>query len=101
MAARAAPTINHWTNDEVARILADAEALAKAGGLADVGTTELIAREAGPAIISYGESNGYGHIVMGTGDKRGGVAAGSGLGRGRGGRSCALHGDHCAVTIAR
>ncbi len=65
------PTINQWKDDEVQKLMADAEALARKDGLSDVGTVELVAREAAPAIIAYAEQNGYSHIVMGTGDKRG------------------------------
>ena len=65
------PTINHWKEDEVAALLAAAEAAGKAAGLANVGTVELVSREAAPAIIAYADQNGYDHIVMGTGDKRG------------------------------
>lgn len=65
------PTINHWTKEEVTKLMEDAEAKAKADGLADVGTVELVAREPAPAIVSYADQNGYTQIVMGTGDKRG------------------------------
>ncbi len=65
------PTINHWKEEEVQKILADAEAIAKAEGAADIGTVEVVAREAAPAITAYAEQHGYTHIVMGTGDKRG------------------------------
>lgn len=65
------PTINHWKEDEVARLMAEAEAAARAAGATDVGSIELVAREAAPAITSYAEQNGFSQIVMGTGDKRG------------------------------
>lgn len=65
------PTINHWTKEEVTKLMEDAEAKAKADGLTDVGTVELVAREPAPAIVSYADQNGYTQIVMGTGDKRG------------------------------
>lgn len=65
------PTINHWTKEEVTKLMEDAEAKAKADGLADVGTVELVAREPAPAIVSYADQNGYTQIVMGTGDKHG------------------------------
>jgi nucleotide-binding universal stress UspA family protein len=32
---------------------------------------DLISREAASSIVHYAETNGYDHIVMGTGDKRG------------------------------
>lgn len=90
------PTISHWKADEVHKLMADAEALAKSEGAADVGTVEVVAREAAPAIIAYAEQNGYTHIVMGTGDKRGlqrlvlGSVASEVATR-----------AHCTVTIAR
>lgn len=90
------PTISHWTSEQVHKLMADAEALAKTNGAVDVGTVEVVAREAAPAIIAYAEQNGYGHIVMGTGDKRGlqrlvlGSVASEVATR-----------AHCTVTIAR
>lgn len=90
------PTISHWRPEEVAKILADAEAVARSEGATDVGTVEVVAREAAPAIIAYAEQNGYTHIVMGTGDKRGlqrlvlGSVASEVASR-----------AHCTVTIAR
>ena len=90
------PTISHWKAEDVQKLLADAETLARSEGAADVGVTEIVAREAAPAIIAYAEQNGYTHIVMGTGDKRGlsrlmlGSVAADVAGR-----------AHCTVTIAR
>jgi nucleotide-binding universal stress UspA family protein len=90
------PTINHWTPEEAAALMSAAEAKGKAAGLADVGTAELVAREAAPAIIAYADQNGYDHIVMGTGDKRGvkrlvlGSVAAEVSGQ-----------AHCTVTVAR
>ncbi|WP_430466020.1 universal stress protein [Tabrizicola sp.] len=90
------PTINHWTPEEAAALMSAAEAKGKAAGLADVGTAELVAREAAPAIIAYADQNGYDHIVMGTGDKRGvkrlvlGSVAAEVSGQ-----------AHCSVTVAR
>ncbi|MCF8510506.1 MAG: universal stress protein [Rhodobacteraceae bacterium] len=90
------PTINHWKEGEVAELLAAAEAAGKAAGLSDIGTVELVAREAGPAIVAYADQNGYDHIVMGTGDKRGvkrlvlGSVAAEVAGQ-----------AHCTVTVAR
>ena len=90
------PTIAHWKEGEVADLLAAAEAIGKAAGLADVGTVELMSREAAPAIIVYADENGYDHIVMGTGDKRGvkrlvlGSVAAEVAGQ-----------AHCTVTVAR
>ena len=90
------PTISHWKPEEVQKLLTDSEAMAKSEGAADVGTVEVVAREAAPAIIAYAEQNGYTHIVMGTGDKRGlqrlvlGSVASEVATR-----------AHCTVTIAR
>lgn len=90
------PMISHWTEAEIAKLLEQSEAAAKADGLADVGTVELVAREPAPAIIAYADENGYDHIVMGTGDKRGvkrlvlGSVAASVAGE-----------AHCSVTVAR
>ena len=90
------PTINHWTTEEAQKLMADAEAVATADGLADVGTVELVAREAASAITAYAEQNGYTHIVMGTGDK-------TGLKRLMLGSVAAevVSHAHCTVTVAR
>lgn len=90
------PTISHWKADEVAKILADAEAVAHSEGATDIGTVEVVAREAAPAIIAYAEQNGYTHIVMGTGDKRGLTR----LVLGSVAAEVATR-AHCTVTIAR
>lgn len=90
------PTINHWKEDEAQKLMADAEAAAKAAGVTDVGSVEVVAREAAPAIAAYAEQNGYSQIVMGTGDKRGlkrlvlGSVAAEVAAK-----------AHCSVTIAR
>lgn len=90
------PTINHWKAEDIQKLLADAEALARSEGATDIGVTEIVAREAAPAIIAFAEQNGYTHIVMGTGDKRGlqrlvlGSVASEVATR-----------AHCTVTIAR
>jgi nucleotide-binding universal stress UspA family protein len=90
------PTISHWKAEDVQKLLADAEALARSEGATTVGVTEIVSREAAPAIIAYAEQNGYTHIVMGTGDKRGlqrlvlGSVASEVATR-----------AHCTVTIAR
>jgi nucleotide-binding universal stress UspA family protein len=65
------PTINMWKDEEAEALVKKAEAEAKAMGVTDVGTAVLIAREAGPAIVTYAEEIGATQIVMGTGDKRG------------------------------
>ena len=90
------PTINHWREEEVAALLAEATAAARAAGAERVETAELIAREPGSAIIAYAEQHGFDQIVMGTGDKRGvkrlvlGSVAGEVAGQ-----------AHCTVTVAR
>ena len=90
------PTISHWKADDVAKLLADGEALARSEGATDVGVTEIVAREAAPAIIAYAEQNGYTHIVMGTGDKKGitRLVLGSVA-------TEVMVKAHCTVTIAR
>ncbi|MCV2866674.1 universal stress protein [Albidovulum sediminicola] len=90
------PLISHWTDEEVAKLLSDSEAVAKADGLSEVGTVELVAREPAPAIISYADENGFDHIVMGTGDKRGmtRLVLGSVA-------SDVASQAHCSVTVAR
>ena len=90
------PRINHWTDDQVAAILGQAEAAAKAAGHAGAGSVQLVAREVAPAIVQYAETEGYDCIVMGTGDKRGlsrlmlGSVAADVSGR-----------AHCSVMVAR
>lgn len=90
------PTINQWTPEQAQKLMADAEALAKADGLTDVGTVEIVAREAAPAICAYALQNGYTHIVMGTGDKKGlkRLVLGSVA-------SEVVSHAHCTVTVAR
>lgn len=90
------PRINHWSDEQIAQILGDAEALAKKLGHADPGTVQLVAREVGPSIVQYAETEDYDCIVMGTGDKRGlsrlmlGSVAADVAGR-----------AHCSVMVAR
>lgn len=77
-------------------MLAVAAAKATAGGAPSVETAELLAREAGPAIVAYADQQGFDQIVMGTGDKHGvrrlvlGSVAAEVAGQAR-----------CTVTIAR
>lgn len=90
------PTINHWTDEEVEKILHDASALAKQHGAAGVQVAAIRSREAASGIVSYAETHGFDHIVMGTGDKRGisrlvlGSVAADVAGR-----------AHCTVTVTR
>ena len=90
------PTIHHWRDEEVTQILDKAEALAKADGVKSVGRAELISREAAPAIMTYAHENGFDHIVMGTGDKRGLKR----LMMGSVATDVAAK-AHCSVTVAR
>lgn len=90
------PTINHLNADDVENLLSAAEETCKQEGIAEIGTVELVSREIAPAIVSYADQNGYDHIVMGTGDKRGmkrlvlGSVAAEVAGQ-----------AHCSVTVAR
>lgn len=90
------PLIHHWTEEQVEKILGDAVAIATSGGLADVQTATILAREAAAGIVNYSETHAIDHIVMGTGDKRGisrlmlGSVAADVAGR-----------AHCSVTVAR
>lgn len=90
------PMINHWSDAEVETILTDAVALAAKHGAAEAGSVAIRSREAAAGVVSYAETNGFDHIVMGTGDKRGmsrlilGSVAGEVAGR-----------AHCTVTVAR
>lgn len=90
------PMINHWSDAEVETILKDAAALAAKHGAKAADTVAIRSREAAGGVVSYAEGNGFDHIVMGTGDKRGmsrlilGSVAGEVAGR-----------AHCSVTVAR
>lgn len=90
------PLINHWTDDEVTAILESASALAKKHGAKQVEVAAIRSREAAAGVVSFAENNGFDHIVMGTGDKRGisrlvlGSVAADVAGR-----------SHCTVTVAR
>lgn len=90
------PLIYNWEDAEVKRILDSAAAEAKKAGATKVEEITLRSREAAAAIVQYAEENGYDHIVVGTGDKRGisrlvlGSVAADVAGR-----------AHCSVTVAR
>lgn len=90
------PSMKHFAEDEVERLLSDAAAAAVALGLKRANTATINAREAATGIVAYAEENGIDHIVTGTGDKHGlsrlvlGSVAADVAGR-----------AHCAVTIAR
>lgn len=90
------PTISHWTPEQVKEILDLAVNKAKGDGVTDVEGVELIAREPGPAIVAYADQEGFGQIVMGTGDKHGikRLVLGS--------VAAAVAGAaHCSVMVAR
>lgn len=90
------PLINHWTPGEVAEILEGACAIAAKHGVSDPKRVDVVSREAASGIVNYAEQNGYDHIVVGTGDKRGisrlmlGSVAADVMAR-----------AHCTVTVAR
>lgn len=90
------PLIYSWDDDEVKRVLDSAAAEARKAGATAVNELALRSREAAAAIVQYAEENGYDHIVVGTGDKRGvsrlvlGSVAADVAGR-----------AHCSVTVAR
>ncbi|MDP4033796.1 MAG: universal stress protein [Pseudorhodobacter sp.] len=90
------PTISHWTQAEVQKILDDSIALARQHGATEIHSVNVISREAAAGIVTYAEENAFDHIVMGTGDKRGmsrlmlGSVAADVSGR-----------AHCSVTVVR
>ncbi len=65
------PVINHWTDEEMAKKLERAGALARENGVPEVKLVDIISREAAAGIVSYAENNGYDHIILGTGDSAG------------------------------
>lgn len=90
------PLIYTWEDDDVKRMLDDAAMMAKKAGASAVEELTLRSRDAAAAIVQYAEENGYDHIVVGTGDKRGvsrlvlGSVAADVASR-----------SHCNVTVAR
>ena len=90
------PLIYSWEDDEVKKVLDAAAAAAKMAGAPAVEELVLRSREAAAAIVQYAVDNGFDHIVVGTGDKRGvsrlvlGSVAADVAGR-----------AHCSVTVAR
>jgi len=90
------PTINHWPDEELDKILSEAAELAGKHGATKVELATVRSREAATGIVNYAETHGIDHIFMGTGDKRGlsrlmlGSVAADVAGR-----------AHCSVTIAR
>lgn len=90
------PLIYHFEDADVKAILDKAAAEARKEGVTAVEELALRSREAAAAIVQYAEENGFDHIVVGTGDKRGmsrlmlGSVAADVSGR-----------AHCSVTVAR
>lgn len=90
------PLIYTWEDSEVKKVLDAAAAAARKAGASAVEEVALRSREASAAIVQYAEENGFDHIVVGTGDKRGvsrlvlGSVAADVAGR-----------AHCSVTVAR
>lgn len=90
------PLIYALEDDQVKKVLDGAAALARKAGATKIDEIALRSREAAAAIVQYAEENGYDHIVVGTGDKRGvsrlvlGSVAADVAGR-----------AHCTVTVAR
>jgi nucleotide-binding universal stress UspA family protein len=90
------PLVYAWEDADVRKILQDAAQAARQAGAAQVEEVVLRSREAAAAIVQYAEENGFDHIVVGTGDKRGvsrlvlGSVAADVASR-----------AHCTVTVAR
>jgi nucleotide-binding universal stress UspA family protein len=90
------PLIYSWEDEDVKKVLDNAAAEARKAGATAVEELALRSREAAAAIVQYAEENGFDHIVVGTGDKRGvsrlvlGSVAADVAGR-----------AHCTVTVAR
>ena len=90
------PLIYTWEDDQVKKVLDAAAAVARKAGVSAVNELALRSREAAAAVVQYAEENGFDHIVVGTGDKRGvsrlvlGSVASDIAGR-----------AHCSVTVAR
>lgn len=90
------PLIYSWDDAKVKTVLDTAAALARKSGAGKVEELALRSREAAAAIVQYAEENGFDHIVVGTGDKRGVSRLVLG--------SVALDvasRAHCSVTVAR
>lgn len=90
------PIIYDWEDEEVKKIIDDATAHAKKTGTSRVEEITLSGRDASAVIVQYAEANGYDHIVVGTGDKKG--ISRLVLGSVAAGVSASAH---CSVTIAR
>lgn len=90
------PLFYLWPEREAEAVTKKAAALAKAMGLTDVVATVIVARAAGPAIVSHANAIGADHIVVGCGKQLGvkRVALGSVAADVAGQATC-------SVTIAR
>lgn len=90
------PPIYLHEDADIKKMLDKAASLARQHGVKNTFETELKGREISTAVIQYAEQNGFDHIVVGTGDKRGlsrlvlGSVAADIAGR-----------AHCTVTVAR
>ena len=90
------PPIYMYDDASIKKILDNAASLARQHGVKNTLETELNGREISTAVIQYAEQNGFDHIVVGTGDKRGlsrlvlGSVAADIAGR-----------AHCTVTVSR
>lgn len=90
------PLIYMMEDSDANRVLDNAAAAARKAGAKKVEEVALRSRDAAAAIVQYAETNGFDHIVTGTGDKHGisrlmlGSVAADIAGR-----------AHCTVTIAR
>lgn len=65
------PAIYAHSEREISATLNKSVALAKAEGAPKVSAVELDAREVAGSVVAYANSEGYDHIVTGTGDPRG------------------------------
>lgn len=90
------PLIYAMEDAEVKKVLDTAAAMARKAGAKSAEEVALRSREAAAAIVQYAEENGFDHIVVGTGDKRGV----SRLVLGSVATDVARR-AHCTVTVAR
>ena len=110
------PLINHWNDEEVAKILADAAAEAKLAGIASVHTAEVVDRDpildAGDAglgidldladVAAVGEGRLVGLEVAGAGRAEGAVGGAEGrAGVGRAAGAVVVAAGACAAAMPR
>ena len=90
------PLVYNFEDAEINRLLDATARRARDAGASKVEEIVLRSRDAAAAVVQYAEENGFDHIVVGTGDKRGlsrlvlGSVAADIAAR-----------AHCTVTIAR